>query len=88
MKSPVTTPSAVKTCLCAWWGPRGGAGGPADKALFEPILSHVLFDADGGLGLPKQRGQVEVVGLNNRNSDERSWAARVTDVLEFLFPNS
>jgi hypothetical protein len=61
---PVTNPVAGTTCLCTWWG--DGDDG------FEPILRHVNFNV---LGFPDEEGKVQVVGANDRNSDEASWDA-------------
>lgn len=72
---PVAAPAAGKTCLCMWWGTRGTAGAE-DKAIFNSIMKHVNFDAEKGLGLPNVAGRVEIVGVNTRNSDERSWATQ------------
>ena len=62
---PVANPVSGTTCLCMWHGPRPG------DTDFKAVLKHAAFDL---LGLPDEKGKVEVVGLNDRNSDERSWA--------------
>jgi hypothetical protein len=59
---PVAEPTAGKTCLCMWWGDE-------DEA-FEGVLRHVNYKV---LGFPEGEGLVEVVGANDRNSDEASW---------------
>jgi hypothetical protein len=59
---PVSEPKAGTTCLCVWWG--DGDDG------FEGLLRHVNFNL---LGFPDEEGKVQVVGVNDRNSDEASW---------------
>lgn len=59
---PVATPAAGKTCLCTWFG--------SDDDAFEPLLKYINFTV---LGFPDEEGKVQVVGLNDRNSDEASW---------------
>ena len=59
---PVATPVEGRTCLCTWYG--------SEDEAFEPLLRHVNF---GLLGFPDEEGKVQVVGLNDRNSDEASW---------------
>jgi hypothetical protein len=61
---PVATPEDGTTCLCMWWGDE-------DEA-FEGVLRHVNFNV---LGFPDAEGLVQVVGANDRNSDEASWDA-------------
>lgn len=57
------------SCLCMFHG-------AADKAAFEPLLSHVNYDFLGFPGQDKMRTsrEVRLVGANDRNSDERSFA--------------
>jgi hypothetical protein len=62
---PVANPTSTN-CLCMWYG-------GADKAVFDPLLKHVNFSY---LGLPNSPNLVNVVGVNNRNSDESSFASR------------
>ena len=61
---PVATPTA-RTCLCMWHG--------EEDEAFDPLLRHVNFSV---MGLPDEEGLVEVVGVNQRNSDESSWDLR------------
>lgn len=66
---PVANPTS-RNCLCLFHG-------PADRAAFEPLLSHVNYDFLGfpGKGSRTSR-EVRLVGNNDRNSDERSFANR------------
>ncbi len=59
---PVAAPVAGTTCLCMWFG-------DGDDAL-EGLLRHINFSV---LGFPDEEGKVQVVGQNDRNSDELSW---------------
>jgi len=59
---PVAAPEPGTTCLCMWWGDEDSA--------FEGVLRHVNYDV---LKFPEGEGLVEVVGANDRNSDEASW---------------
>ena len=61
---PVAEPQADVTCLCMWWGDE-------DEA-FEGVLRHVNYQV---LGFPEGEGLVQVVGSNDRNSDEASFDA-------------
>jgi hypothetical protein len=59
---PVAQPVPGTTCLCTWFG-------DGDDAL-EGLLRHINFSV---LGFPDEEGKVQVVGQNDRNSDEASW---------------
>ena len=59
---PVANPEADVTCLCMWWGDE-------DEA-FESVLRHVNYKV---LTFPEGEGLVQVVGSNDRNSDEASF---------------
>lgn len=59
---PVAAPEAGTTCLCMWWGDEDDA--------FESVLRHVNYNV---LGFPEGEGLVQVVGANDRNSDEASF---------------
>ena len=61
---PVANPEADVTCLCMWWGDEDDA--------FESVLRHVNYTV---LGFPEGEGLVQVVGANDRNSDEASFDA-------------
>jgi hypothetical protein len=60
---PVASPASLN-CLCMWYGGN-------DKSTFDPLLKFVNFSF---LGLPSGTNKVNVVGINNRNSDESSFA--------------
>ena len=68
---PVAAPTA-RTCLCMWHG--------SEDEAFEPLLRHVNF---GVMGLPDEEGKVQVVGINERNSDESSWDLRGVPTLRW-----
>ena len=68
---PVASPGD-RTCLCMWHGEE-------DEAL-EPLLRHVHFDH---LKFPEDEGRVQFMGVNSRNSDERSWDAQGYPVLRW-----
>jgi hypothetical protein len=59
---PVATPQPGTTCLCTWYG-------DGDDA-FDGLLRYINFSV---LGFPDEEGKVQVVGQNDRNSDELSW---------------
>ena len=61
---PVANPEADVTCLCIWWGDEDDA--------FEGLLRHVNYKV---LTFPEGEGLVQVVGANDRNSDEASFDA-------------
>jgi hypothetical protein len=61
---PVATPKEGTTCLCMWWGD--------EDEGFEALLKDVNYNK---LGFPEGDGLVQVVGANDRNSDEASWDA-------------
>ena len=60
---PVANPNAAN-CLCIFHG-------PGDGEAFVPLLRHVNYDF---LGFPESSREVNIVGVNSRNSDERSFA--------------
>jgi hypothetical protein len=59
---PVANPEPDVTCLCMWWGD--------EDEGFEGVLRKVNYDV---LGFPEGDGLVQVVGSNDRNSDEASF---------------
>ncbi|MFN2545631.1 MAG: M28 family peptidase [Actinomycetota bacterium] len=61
---PVANPGSTN-CLCMWYGGN-------DKTAFDPLLRYVNFSF---LGLPNSKRLVSVEGINNRNSDESSFAS-------------
>jgi len=62
---PVAAPTS-NNCLCLFHGAN-------DATTFRPLMSFVNYDF---LGFPNGTRQVRLVGTNDRNSDERSFAAQ------------